>query len=174
MRHLHRSDSREILLFGSNDSAGLEICRSLGQAGHRVAILRLSLQRTAADHSRFCEAPGHYKSGNTSWHFAQKDLRSHKCVNKNLMRSIVHVVAKRKHAVLVAHHDRVLPLFTTCWTRSQSDHFFPTYEELPRLLGKFQDRTTSSHDDVQHSQFPARIATIPSILPRSAYRTDAR
>jgi NAD(P)-dependent dehydrogenase (short-subunit alcohol dehydrogenase family) len=48
------SHSRNILLLGSNDRAGLAICRALGQAGHRVSILRLAAQRTAADHSRFC------------------------------------------------------------------------------------------------------------------------
>jgi protein-tyrosine-phosphatase len=48
------SRSRNILLFGSNDRAGLECCRSLGRAGHRVTILRLAPQRTPADHSRYC------------------------------------------------------------------------------------------------------------------------
>ena len=48
------SHSRNILLLGSNDSAGLAICRALGQADHRVSILRLAAQRTPADHSRFC------------------------------------------------------------------------------------------------------------------------
>ena len=48
------SHSRNILLLGSNDSAGLAICRALGQAGHRVSILRLAAQRTPADYSRFC------------------------------------------------------------------------------------------------------------------------
>ena len=48
------SNSRNILLLGSNDRAGLAICRALGHAGHRVSILRLAAQRTPADHSRFC------------------------------------------------------------------------------------------------------------------------
>jgi protein-tyrosine-phosphatase/predicted ATP-grasp superfamily ATP-dependent carboligase len=46
--------SRNILLFGSADDAGLEMCRSLGRAGHRVTILRFAAQRTLADHSRYC------------------------------------------------------------------------------------------------------------------------
>lgn len=48
------SHSRKILLLGSNHRAGLAMCRALGQAGHRVSILRLAAQRTPADHSRFC------------------------------------------------------------------------------------------------------------------------
>jgi protein-tyrosine-phosphatase/predicted ATP-grasp superfamily ATP-dependent carboligase len=30
------------------------MCRSLGQAGHRVSVLRLTAQQTPTDHSRFC------------------------------------------------------------------------------------------------------------------------
>jgi hypothetical protein len=48
------SHFRKILLLGSNDRAGLAICRALGQAGHQASILRLVAQRTPADHSRFC------------------------------------------------------------------------------------------------------------------------
>ena len=46
--------NKNILLLGSNDSACLEICRSLGRTGHHVTILRVKAQKTAADHSRFC------------------------------------------------------------------------------------------------------------------------
>ncbi len=51
------SFSRRILLLGSNGRAALAVCRALGQAGHRVSILRLAAQRTPADHSKFCEQP---------------------------------------------------------------------------------------------------------------------
>jgi protein-tyrosine phosphatase len=44
----------KILLLGSNDGAGLEICRSLGGAGYSVTILRFSLTATPADRSRWC------------------------------------------------------------------------------------------------------------------------
>ena len=44
-----------VLLLGSNESTSLEVCRSLGRAGHHVTILRITAQKTAADHSRFCK-----------------------------------------------------------------------------------------------------------------------
>jgi protein-tyrosine-phosphatase len=44
----------KILLLGSNEEAGLEICRSLGGAGYAVTILRFSLTATPADRSRWC------------------------------------------------------------------------------------------------------------------------
>jgi protein-tyrosine-phosphatase/predicted ATP-grasp superfamily ATP-dependent carboligase len=43
-----------VLLLGSSEGAGLEVCRSLGQLGHCVTLLRFSEQKSAADHSRFC------------------------------------------------------------------------------------------------------------------------
>jgi len=56
------ANSRDILLFGSNDRAGLATCRALGRVGHRVSILRLTAQRTLADHSRFCQESLHIGS----------------------------------------------------------------------------------------------------------------
>lgn len=43
-----------ILLFGSSERGALEVCRSLGRAGHRVSVLRLSAHRIPADYSKFC------------------------------------------------------------------------------------------------------------------------
>jgi protein-tyrosine-phosphatase len=58
----HRPARREILLIGSASSAALEICRSLGRAGHRVSVLRFGLRRTMADASRFCAESLHIGS----------------------------------------------------------------------------------------------------------------
>lgn len=60
------SQSRNILLLGSNDRAGLAMCRALGQAGHRVSILRLEAQRTPADHSKFCAESLHIGAPDSS------------------------------------------------------------------------------------------------------------
>jgi protein-tyrosine-phosphatase len=60
------SHSRNILLLGSNDRASLAMCRALGQARHRVSILRLAAQRTPADHSRFCAESLHIGAPDTS------------------------------------------------------------------------------------------------------------
>jgi protein-tyrosine-phosphatase len=46
---------RILLLLGSSHAGGLEACRSLGRAGHRVSVLRLCRDRTLADYSRFCD-----------------------------------------------------------------------------------------------------------------------
>lgn len=59
------SKSRNILLLGSSGAAALETCRSLGEAGHRITILRLSPERTPADHSRYCAKSAHI--GSLEW-----------------------------------------------------------------------------------------------------------
>jgi hypothetical protein len=59
-------DAGFILLLGSNDRAGLAMCTALGQAGHRVSILRLAAQRTPADYSRFCAESLHIGAPDSS------------------------------------------------------------------------------------------------------------
>lgn len=49
------SQAKKILLFGSNNCAGLAICRSLGRAENHISILRLSKQKTTVDYSIFCK-----------------------------------------------------------------------------------------------------------------------
>jgi protein-tyrosine-phosphatase len=46
--------TQRILLLGLDEQATLDVCRSLGRAGHHVAVLRLTPGRTLADNSRFC------------------------------------------------------------------------------------------------------------------------
>ncbi|TIN11637.1 ATP-grasp domain-containing protein [Mesorhizobium sp.] len=44
-----------VLLIGSTDRAGLSICRSLGVAGYRVSVIRLTTHKGLVERSRYCE-----------------------------------------------------------------------------------------------------------------------
>jgi protein-tyrosine-phosphatase len=106
------SHSRKILLLGSNDRAGLAICRALGQAGHQASILRLVAQRTPADHSRFCAE---------SLYIGAPDS------------SVSEYVAKLADLLRFRKYDYLVPVDNLAYELIYSDYF--AISSLTRVIG---------------------------------------
>ena len=106
------SQSRNILLFGSHGRAGLAICRALGRVGHRVSILRLTAQRTAADHSRFCVE---------SLHIGTPDS------------SVSEYLAKLTDLLQLRTYDYLVPVDDLACELVYSD--YPAISSLARVIG---------------------------------------
>jgi len=106
------SHSRNILLFGSNDCTGLAACRSLGKAGHRVSVLRLTAQRTLTDHSRFCAE---------SLHIGTPD-----CGVRNYVRTLTDLLRSRAFDYLIPIDDSACQL---------TYHDYELISSLTRVVG---------------------------------------
>ena len=134
------SRSRNILLLGSNDRAGLETCRSLGRVGHRVTTLRLSAQRTPADHSRFCAE---------SLYIGSPDSGVREYVAK-----LTDLLGSRRYDYLIPIDDLSCEL-----TYSNYD----AISSLTRVVGPSPASYTTAHN-----QFEALALTESSVLARPA------